>query len=368
MRVALDLRSVHPGLTGIGRYAANLCLSLDQVEAPIEVHGITTPSGKEYLKGMTGAPLHVVAGGPGWDEFGLPDLLRTLRADVYHSPLFVLPKVRACTYICTIHDVIPLARPDLTSPGFSQFFHAHMSHALKSARHIVAVSEFTRIDLLRHFPVDASRVTVIHEPVSPLFCRRPQARSLAVIKELGLQPGFILSVGAIDRRKNLARLIQAYDLLRRRSDAPPLAVVRAPSGDDIYLAAEVSSRGLDRNVRMLGRVSDDALSHLYSTAACFVFPSLYEGFGLPVLEAMASGTPVVTSRSSSLPEVAGGAALLVNPTDPVGIRDAIEILLVDGTTRERLIEAGIVRAANFSPKKQGAQLSELYARIVRDAA
>lgn len=369
MRVVLDLRSVHPGLTGIGRYAANLCLSLSRLESSVELAGITTSAGKAFLGSQVDIPLHLVAGTPDWEEFGLPDLLRRLGADVYHSPLFVLPKVRACAYVCTIHDVIPTCRPELTSKGFSEFFHENVLHALRAARHVVTVSEFTRKDLFKHFAIESSRVTTVYEPVSPHFRRWSPAQYESTVREFGLRPGFILSVGAIDRRKNLSRLIEAYQLLTRRvHQAPPLALVGAPSGDGYDISAEISARGLERSVVRLGRVSDQVLSHLYCAAGCFVFPSLYEGFGLPVLEAMASGTPVIASNVSSIPEVAGDAALLINPTDAGEIRRAIEQVFADSTCRDRLVQAGLHRAKEFTLDHQASQLSTLYGGILSSAA
>jgi alpha-1,3-rhamnosyl/mannosyltransferase len=299
----------------------------------------------------------------------LPDLLRRLGADVYHTPIFVLPAVRACRYLCTIHDVIPRARPDLAPAEFTRFFNEHVGRALKAASHIVTVSEYSKRDCIRHLSLDPGFVTAIHEPVSPLFHPRSAEECADALRGLGLRPGFILSVGAIDRRKNLGRLVEAYGLLRKgKADVPPLVIVGAPSGDGFDLDTEVATRGLRKEVRILGRVPDEAMTRLYSSAGVFVFPSLYEGFGLPVVEAMASGTPVVASKASSLPEVAGDAAVLVDPENAEEIRSAMERVLADADLRADLARRGLGRAAGFSLERQGERLLELYRRLIREAA
>jgi alpha-1,3-rhamnosyl/mannosyltransferase len=370
MKIVLDLRCAHAGLTGIGRYAVNLCLSLEGARGKIDLLAITGPQGKEYLAPILSCPIFLVpTQGPGLDNLFLPDFLCQRRTDVYHSPLFVLPSVRVAKYIATIHDVIPLARPDLATPDFQQFFHNHVTGALKTASHLVTVSEHARQDCVRHLSLDPRRITAIHEPVSPMFGRRNPTSVAAAAMALGLTPGFVLAVGAFDRRKNLARLVEAYARVRKhRIEAPLLVFAGAPSGDGFDLEQAVSSAGVDKDVRILGRVSDEVLACLYSAASVLVFPSLYEGFGLPVVEAMASGTPVIASRSSSIPEVAGDAAFLVDPESVPEIASAMERVLDDAALRCDLRERGFTRAARFSLDRQAAGLLELYGRLMREAA
>lgn len=336
MRVVVDLRPAHDGMTGIGRYAENLYRSLKTVVG-LEVGAIA----------MTASPP--------WDDLALPDLLRRKGADIFHSPLFVLPKVRACRTIATIHDVIPLARPDLCPTAFREFFSTHIGRAIESADHIVTVSEFSKADIVRHLGVDPERVSAIPEPVSPLFA--PQGR-----RE---EERYLLSVGAMDRRKNLARLLQAYALaMKVDPTVPSLVVVGGPSGDGFDIAAEIAAGALQDRVRLLGRVTDERLARLYAGAEALLFPSLYEGFGLPVVEAMASGSPVVASNTTSIPEVAGDAALLVDPENTEAIRDAILLILRDANLRRTLREKGLARAKEFSLERQGRRLVALYRRLV----
>jgi alpha-1,3-rhamnosyl/mannosyltransferase len=369
MKVVLDLRAVHEGMSGIGRYALNLCLSLKNGGDSVAIEGITSPSGKDLIERQASIRLHVVrSGGGSWDDLALPDLLRSLRADLYHSPLFVLPSIRACKYVCTVHDVIPVIRPDLCHESFSQFFHANIGRAFRAADHVITVSDHSRRDLLESFHLDESRVSTVHEAVSPLFARAPAAHDQARLAALNLTPGFLLSVGAIDRRKNLSGLLDAYALLSREEGTPPLAIVGSPSGDGLDLPAEIKRRDLAAQVRLLGRVPDEVLAVLYSHASLLVFPSFYEGFGLPVVEAMAAGTPVVTSTVSSLPEIAGDAALLVDPCDPAAIKSAMSRILKDPELQRDLVRKGRLRAAQFSLKNHGENLVNLYRRVLGTAA
>jgi alpha-1,3-rhamnosyl/mannosyltransferase len=371
MKVVVDLRAVHPGLTGIGRYATNLCLSLEIGGGSLEVEAITTAAGAEYLKNLVSSPVHVVdpSARPEWDDLVLPDVLRNLRADVYHSPLFLLPPVRTCACVATVHDVIPVARPDLVPRSFREFFSRNISRALRCADHIVTVSKHSKDDLQKYFAVEPTHVTAIHEPVSPMFYRRPPDAVKSFLATVELVPGFILSVGAIDRRKNLSRLLAAYSqICRVLEDTPPLVLVGSPSGDGYDLRREVESLELTNQVRMLGRVTDEGLAHLYSGAKLLAFPSLYEGFGLPIVEAMATGTAVLASRTSSLPEIAQDAALFVDPESVDSISDALRSLLTNESLKSSLERKGLERAAHFSLKSQGEKLSALYRELRRQAA
>lgn len=367
-RIAVDLRSVHPGLTGIGRYALNLALSLESLGEELEVCPITSEIGARYLAGHSSLRALIVdTRDPLLDSAVLPDLLEQVGADLYHSPLVGLPSISVCPMICTLHDAIPLVRPDLCPASFAEFFRLRIAGVKAAASHIVTVSEHSRRDLLRTIDLEPGRITAIHEPVSPFFS--PSERTRPLPEELGLSEGYLLSVGAIDRRKNLNALLDAVAiLLRSRSETPPLVVVGGPSGDGYDLAQEVGRRRLQSQVRAVGRVPDALLARLYAHAGVFVFPSWYEGFGLPVLEAMASGTPVVAAATSSIPEVAGEAALLVDPSDSAAMAEAIGRLLDDPGLRHELSRRGLARASEFSLQRQARQLADLYERVSLRAA
>lgn len=370
MRIVMDLRSAHPGLTGIGRYAANLCLSLERSGADLELHALVSPTRSSILDACSSTHFHVIAEQElDWDHIRLPDLLQDLGAEVFHSPLFLLPSIEVCKYVCTVHDAIPVARPDLTSPSFASFFHSGMSRIANSHHKLVAVSDHARHDITTRMNILPERVTTIHEAISPIF--RPKAKQgpPSLLSELRLPPSYVLFVGALDRRKNLPRLLQA---LRHLGDAyklkPTMVIVGGPSGDGYAVSTDIRKHALERQVVVLGRVTDELLVELYAHASVFVFPSLYEGFGLPVVEAMASGTPVIASKTTSIPEVAGEAALLVDPEDHREISAAMAKVLSDPELAADLSRQGVSRAAEFSLEKHGSRLSEFYRRILGGAA
>jgi len=366
LRIALDLRCVHPNLTGIGRYGANVILSVESASSQHSFFAITTAAGGAYLDAVgLRSPRLIADSSPSWERFALPDLLHDLRVDLVHSPLFVLPTLRSYASIITVHDVIPFVRPDICPPSFLEFFRQHIQPAVRRATHIVTVSDHSRSDLMRALSVEPSRITAIHEPVSPLFSTGARADDNAVLARLDIRPGFVLSVGAIDRRKNLDTLLEAFQPLRNRmAAAPSLVVVGGPSGDGYDLGAAIAARHLGDVVRTLGRVSDSDLAALYRAATALAFPSLYEGFGLPVVEAMASGTPVLASNASSLPEVAGDAAVLLPPTDADAWTRALIRIVEDEALRSDLVARGLERARHFSIERHGAALLALYERVV----
>lgn len=369
-RIVLDLRAAHPELTGIGRYALNLCQSLEELSPRIDLHVLATTSSRSWLEESVRSRIHEAASSRDWDDLVLPGLLRELGAIIYHTPLFILPAVRSCAYLSTIHDVIPLARPDLTPAAFQRFFAAHVRQAVRRADHIVTVSSHSENDLGRFLGIERSRLRVIPETVSRRFSPVQGDALRTALAAFKLMPGFILSVGAFDLRKNLIVLLDAYlDVQRRKPGRPqPLVFVGSPSGDTFDLEKEIATRHLTHQARVLGRVPDEALPALYSGAGAFVFPSLYEGFGLPLLEAMACGAPVIASSTTSIPEVAGDAAILVDPHRPQELAKALIRIMDDPTLREDLQTKGFRRVRQFSLKAQGDRLLELYEAVLRKAA
>jgi glycosyltransferase involved in cell wall biosynthesis len=334
---------------------------LERVLGADRVDAFVTPAAAPVLAQL----VHCRVWTPRLDQCALPALLRRLHVDVLHSPLFTVPRLRVCPYVCTIHDVIPLSRPDLTHPEFVRFFLRHIPVAQRASSHIVAVSHHARQEILVHLHETEERVTTIYEPVHPHFTRRSGAHVSQTLTSLGLASHYFLYVGALARRKNVTRLLEAYAQLRRwREAVPPLVLVGGLSGDGYDPVSDIERLALRQHVHRLGRVSDEALACLYTAALALVFPSLYEGFGLPVVEAMACGTPVITSDTSALPEVAGGAAQLVNPLDVGAIARAMEALLACPAHRQRLVHTGLARARHFTLERQGATLVRLYTALM----
>ena len=364
MLVALDTSAIGPESTGVGRYASTLahtlpCLDRRRRYVLIAHNG----PGKDMADASGRAvPTIPVGSAPHWHHVGLPGELEAWDVDVYHSPLFTCPLVKVCRYVVTLHDVIPLAAPQHCQPAFLRFFERRARPCLELADRVVTVSEYSRRDVITHLSLSPEKIAVVPECVDSGF-RPPGPGDEAsdVASEYGITSPYILYAGSIEPRKNVDSAVTAYARLPSafRSEVALVIVGKQqPEGTDVQ---ELARRlGVAERVVLPGYVPDAGLAMLYRRARMFVFPSRYEGFGLPVLEAMASGTPVITSNVTSLPEVAGDAALLVDPDDVEGLAEAMRRVREDKTLRNDLIERGLRRAAMFSPQRVVEQMGALY--------
>jgi glycosyltransferase involved in cell wall biosynthesis len=281
--------------------------------------------------------------------------------DVFYSPDFVLPPTRRSTHtLLTVHDLSFLRYPDAFVPSLRRYLERTVPRSVARADRVLADSEATRADLIAYYGALSEKVEVLHSGVDPRFRpeQEPDEREqLRARYSVGDRP-YVLSVGTLQPRKNYVRLIQAFATL------PPANLLCIAGGrgwlcEDIFAEAE---RHGDR-VRILGFVDDADLPALYRNAALFALPSLYEGFGLPMLEAMACGTPVVCSNVSSLPEVAGDAALTVDPFDIDGLAEAMARTLEDADLQQRMIAKGLAQAARFTWTESARQLLGVFSAL-----
>ncbi len=369
MRVAIDARKLHD--FGIGTYIRNLLRHLARSDRDTEYvllcRDADMPVAHQLGENFRG----VLERSPNYslrEQAHIPYVLMRERPDVYHAPHYVLPPLVPCRSVVTIHDTIHLMFPQyLPNRGAYAYARTLMWAAAKRSDRILTVSESSKRDIVRHFNVPPEKVVVIYNALDERFGAEPLPEEFARVRErFQLDHGFVLYVGNIKPHKNLVRLIEAFDGLRREGfDGLKLLII----GDEITkwpaLRRAVHKYKLHKHVRFLGFQSDETLAVLYRLAAVFVFPSLYEGFGLPPLEAMASGTPVVTSNLSSLPEVAGDAALLVDPYDADAIRDAIRRVLTEPALREDLRRKGLARAKQFSWEESVARTRQIYMETAR---
>jgi len=273
--------------------------------------------------------------------------------DLLFVPSHVLPVVHPRRSVVTVHDLGYLYYPQ-AHPTLSRWYlDLSTRYNARAATHVIADSVATQRDLVARYRVPAAKITVVYPgrdaAIAPV---RDGAGLIATSARYGLTPGYILYVGTLHPRKNLTRLVEAYALLRQqpppRGEWPPLVLAGRRGWMYDRLAARVRELGLEREVIFPGYVPQADLAALYTGAACFVMPSLYEGFGLPVLEAMACGVPVVAANASSLPEVAGDAALLVEPTDVAGWAATLARMLADAPLQRELVARGLAQAARFS--------------------
>jgi glycosyltransferase involved in cell wall biosynthesis len=290
------------------------------------------------------------------------------RAGLLHEPHYVLPPLTHCRSVVTIHDCIHLRFPQyLPKRGALAYARAQMGSAAGRSNRILTVSEASKRDILEFFKVAPEKVTVIYNGIDERFATPPPEDKMRAIEErYQLQGEFALYVGNVKPHKNVERLLDAFHLVRQ-SGLEDLKLVVI--GDDISkyaaLRRAVHRYNLHKYVRFLGFLPDETLAVVYRLAAVFVFPSLYEGFGLPPLEAMACGTPVVTSNVSSLPEVMGDAALLVDPYSAEAIADAMRRVLTDTALRSDLSARGLARAGEFSWERSARRVREIYDEVAR---
>jgi len=294
----------------------------------------------------------------------LPVELVTGRLDLFHSPDFVLPPVRRARTVLTVHDLSFLRLPECSSPSLLAYLMDAVPRSVARADVLLADSESTRRDLIELLHVPEDRVFVLYAGVEERFRPEAEARDARTRERHGLARPYILGVGTLQPRKNYGALIRAFHRLVEEHDLPHDLVIVGSKGwlyDDVF--ATIAELGLAERVRLLGLVDDDDLPALYRGADVFAFPSLYEGFGIPVLEAMGCGTPVVTSNVSSLPEVAGDAALQVPPDDVDALADAMWRSISDTALREALRIRGFRQAARFTWKRAAEELIGVYERV-----
>ncbi|MCX5748941.1 MAG: glycosyltransferase family 1 protein [Candidatus Saganbacteria bacterium] len=282
------------------------------------------------------------------------------RIDVYHDACFALTTPEPDrSHIVTVHDISSIARPELYPEDRSVFFRDRLAKVLKNTGTVIVPSDFVKREVLKFFTLDAGKINVIYEGIGDEFVPQTVYRTGLVKARYGLKRPYILFVGPVEERKNISGVLEAYSQLKYES--PPDLVI---AGDKRWLKEDLNDKikrlELSGTVKYLGYVPKKELPALYSGAQLLVWPSLYEGFGLPVLEAMSCGTPVITSDASSMPEVAGDAAVLVNPYNIDGIADAIRGLLSNKERRLALSQKGLARAKLFSAKKMASDTLELY--------
>jgi len=366
-RAAVDLRALVPEATGIGVYTRELLARLTRPDAPFRWLGLAhrEPRGAAPLAAagmeveVRPAPLGVL-----WQQLRLPRRLARGDVDLFWSPLTTLPLRCPVPAVVTVHDLTALLFPEAHRAKVRWSILPFLGRSLALARRVVAVSEATARDLAFHFPESREKVRVVAEGVDPRF-RPAGAEEVARIRaSLGAPDGYLLYVGTLEPRKNLSTLLTAWEALVADDPRfPPLVVAGGPGWKSRRLAARLAAlegRGLIR----AGRVGDDRLVELYRGARAFVYPSLYEGFGLPPLEAMACGVPVVVADASSLPEVVGDAGLTVDPRDAAGLAHAIGRLVADPGLAAELGAKGAERARRFTWERTARGMEEVFAEAV----
>ncbi len=300
-----------------------------------------------------------------WEQLWQPVELRRERIDLLHSMAFVQPLALGCAGVVTIYDLSFFLFPQRLPSWRREYLRWGTASSARRATRVIAISSSTKHDIVRLLGVSESRVDVVACGVDDDFRPIESEEQLESLRrKRHLPPEILLFVGTLEPRKNLTTLLRSYALLRQRFDPPPL-VVGGPKGwrhEEVFSLAE--ELGLQKHVLFPGYIPRDELPLWYNAASLFVYPSLYEGFGLPPLEAMACGTPVVASNTSALPEVVGDAGLLVEPTDAEGMADAMYRVLADSELKDTLRAKGLERARTFSWQRAARETARTYDRAM----
>lgn len=301
-------------------------------------------------------------------------VVRRLGCDLVHIPhLFWVPQHLPCPYVVTVHDVLEHMYRARNGSGLRRSLHFHLTRrVLKNAARIFAVSQFTKTEVQKLFGIPSHRIEVVYNAIDPRFLtgHAGDADRLLLAERYQITYPFLLYAGRISPHKNLVRIIEAFSALKaelsKQELYPDLKLIII--GDELSkhpdLRRTVIRGGVQNDVRFLGFVPIEVLRIFYDIAKVFVFPSLYEGFGLPPLEAMAHGTPVLTSNTSSIPEVVGNAAVLVNPENLFEIMRALQRVLLDPSLRERLRQAGYEQVKKFSWDRSVAEVLAGYREVL----
>ena len=375
VRIGIDIRAI--GDFGVGTYIRNVVRTLGKIDRQndylligegdrIREMGDLPPN---FHKIRFTKPVNTVGG---W--LGLREILSRHECDLVHIPsLFWMPQVRlCCPYVVTVHDVLDFMYRAKNGANWQRTLHYYSTQqVLRHAGRILAVSNFTKMDIARLFNIRPEKIEVIYNAIDDRFLQghTSERERQFIAERFQVNYPFLLYAGRIGPQKNLVRIIEAFSALKtelaKEGKYPDLKLIII--GDEVSRHLDVRrtvvKSGVQNDVRFLGFVSIDVLRIFYDTAKIFVFPSLYEGFGLPPLEAMSHGTPVVTSNTSSLPEVVGKAAVMVNPENVFEIMRALHRVLIDQGLRDKLKDSGYEQVKRFSWQNSVRRLLDVYCEV-----
>src|ERR1700693_2603134 len=375
VRIAIDIRRITE--FGVGTYIRNVVRTLGRLDHENQYFLVGSPAKVEEIGVLTPNFQTIEMFAPerslnGYREFRTA--LKRLDCDLVHIPnLFSVPRALPCPYVMTVHDMLEHLSRARQQTGFWGTWHFHCTkRVLRGAARIFAVSNFTKIEIEKQFGISAGRIEVVYNAIDERFLHghASAADRQLIAERYQVTYPFLLYAGRISPHKNVVRMIEAFSALKTELEKeqafPDLKLIII--GDDVSgnpdLRRTVIRSGVQNDVRFLGFVPIEVLRTFYDTAKIFVFPSLYEGSGLPPLEAMAHGTPVVTSNVTSLPEVVGNAAVLVHPENVFEIMRALHRVLLDQPLREKMKERSYRQAAKFSWEKSVRRIMEVYQEVL----
>ena len=377
MKVAIDVRTILSNRSGVGNYVLHLIQNLKKVDPESIYYFLSLKKNLPFLGSFASEQNHLLTVfsheshplGDFWEHFVLPVRLMKKGIDIFHGPASLIP-FRKDHYrvVVTIHDLVAFLFPETIPLKYGAYMRYLLRHAVKRANKIISVSHHTRQDLIEILKVPSEKIIVIHEAPSPIFRPYDPMEVRTFLKErYGIQKKYIYHLGNIEPRKNLIVLLEAFTRVCRELGPEVQLVVSGQKGWLIRSLNQFLKNYPNRDqVFFTGYVPMEELPFFMNGAELFVFPSLYEGFGLPVLEAMSCGTPVISSNRSSIPEIIGSAGILIDPTDTRELADRIIFLLRNREERKRLSLLGKEQAARFSWEEAARKTLDVY-RSVKDS-
>lgn len=371
MKIGFDAKRAFNNAAGLGNFSRNTINALYS-EYPNDKYYLFNPGSKKQLfinpeKTIVVKPEGLVWKNlkKAWRTYHITKLASSIELDIYHGLSHELPAGIENTDIKTVvtmHDLIFLRYPEYFKRADRIIYERKFRHACRIADQIHAISNQTKDDLVNYLDVNEKKIKVIYQSINPIFNVSSDSELRKIIaSKYNLPEKFILTVGTVEARKNLLRLLQGMGLANIEI---PLVVVGKPTEYQNIAQKFIFSETKKLNVIFLKDVQDDELAELYRMAEIMIYPSVFEGFGLPVAEAQASGCPVITSNRSSMPEAGGDAAIYVNPENPFEIGNAIETLLNDKIIRQSMIEKGIVNSQRFTMKIMANELKLMYNNLI----
>ncbi|HEX3046279.1 MAG TPA: glycosyltransferase family 1 protein, partial [Bacillota bacterium] len=369
MKIAIEARPIKWSYgTGIGNYTYCLIRKLNEIDTvndytflwPNHQPAPSIPFTRNYR-------YYSLPKDDEREESEIPHWLTTEKADVFHLPQngFRTPKTKTSKVVVTVHDLIPYFLPEMVRSSFLKRFIQEMPLIVTRADRIVTVSEASKKDILKIFGVDPGKIVVIPSAPAETYFPSPKIETQRMLAQLyGIKTSFILYIGGLNPRKNVAELIYAYSKIHRELLGRQKLLIIGPEGKHRECLQRLTeSLSLTDSVLFPGFIKSEDLPLFYNSADLFVYPSLYEGFGLPPIEAMACGTPVVCSNVSSLPEIVGDAALQVNPYDTLALAEAMIKVLSNSTLRQSLIQKGLKRSKLYNWDQIARQMLDLYQEV-----